>query len=67
MRHAARLHIRVTLNYIKFSRSNENLARIDLNGEAINTGLIVVMANTEDVESLINSKALKIAISVSLK
>ena len=67
MRHTAPQHIWLTLNYIKFSRSNENLDRIDLNTEAINTGLIVVMANTEDSESLLNSKELKIAISVSLE
>ena len=66
MRHNAPVHICLTLNYIKFSRSHENLAQIDLNEEVINTGLIVVMANTEDVESLINSKELKITISVSL-
>ena len=53
------------LTYI-FSRPNENLAKIDLSEDAINTGLIVVMANTEDVESLINSQELKITISVSL-
>ena len=49
-----------------FSRPNEYLAKIDLSEDAINTGLIVVMANTEDVESLINSQELKITISVSL-
>ena len=54
------------LTYI-FSRPNDDLAKIDLTKDAINTGLIVVMTNTEDVESLINSKELKITISVSLK
>ena len=39
---------------------------LDLIEDTISTGLIVVMTNTEGVESLINSKELKITISVSL-
>ena len=48
-----------------FSIPHENLLRIDLSEDAINTGLVVVMANTEDFETLINSKELKISIGVS--
>ena len=38
---------------------------IILSEEAVNTGMIVIMANTEDFKSLIHSKELTFSLSVS--